>query len=98
MVCKISTASAQPSKTTRFRFCNEAISNLSNLKLWLEGNKLSLNVSKTQAILIGSRAKLQNISKGGDIRPKFIIDDEVVSMINEAKYLGIQIDKIFKLE
>ena len=73
---------------------NSAINDdLSNLKLWLEGNKLSLNVSKTQAMPIGSRAKLQNISNGADIRPKFIIDDEVVPMINEAKYLGIQMDK-----
>ena len=72
---------------------NSAINDdLSNLKLWLEGNKLSLNVSKTQAMLIGSRAKLQNISNGADIRPKFITDDEVVLMIKEAKYLGIQID------
>ena len=66
---------------------------LSNLKLWLEGNKLSLNLSKTQAMLISSRAKLQNISNGADIRPKFVIDGEVVPMINEAKYLGIQIEK-----
>ena len=73
---------------------NSAINDdFSNLKLWLEGNKLSLSVSKTQAMLIGCRAKLQNISNGDDIRPKFIIDDEVVPMINEAKYLGIQIDK-----
>ena len=73
---------------------NSAINDdLSNLKLWLEGNKLSLNVSKTQAMLIGSGAKLRNISNGDDIRPKFVIDDEVVPMINEAKYLGIQIDK-----
>ena len=73
---------------------NSAINDdLSNLKLWLGGNKLSLNVSKTQAMLIGSRAKLQNISNGADIRPKFIIDDEVVPMINKAKYLGIQIEK-----
>ena len=72
---------------------NSAINDdLSNLRLWLEGNKLSLSVSKTQAMLMGSRAKLQNISNGAEIRPKFVIDDEVVPMINEAKYLGIQID------
>ena len=73
---------------------NSAINDgLSNLKLWLEGNKLSLNVTKTQAMLIGSRTKLQNISNSDVISPKFVIDDEVVPMINEAKYLGIQIDK-----
>ena len=63
------------------------------LKLWLEGNKLSLNVTKNQSMLIGSRPKLQNISNSDVISPKFVIDDEVVPMINEAKYLGIQIDK-----
>ena len=40
-----------------------------------------------------SRAKLQNISNSDVISPMFVIDDEVVPMINEAKYLGIQIDK-----
>ena len=44
-------------------------------------------------MLIGSRAKLQNISNGDDIRSKFVIDDEVVPMINEAMYLGIRKDK-----
>ena len=49
---------------------NSAINDdLSNLKLWLEGNKLSLNVTKTQAMLIGSRAKLQNISNSDVIKP-----------------------------
>ena len=57
---------------------NSAINDdLSNLKLWLEGNKLSLNVTKTQAMLIGSRAKLQNISNSDVISPKFVIDDEL---------------------
>ena len=44
-----------------------------NLKLWLDGNKLSLNVSKTQAMLISSRAKLQNISNGDGNSSKFVI-------------------------
>ena len=65
---------------------NSAINDgLSNLKLLSEGNKLSLNVSKTQAMPIGSRAKLQNMSNGDDIRPKFVINNEVVPMINEDK-------------
>ena len=44
-------------------------------------------------IIIIIRAKLQKISNGADIRPKFNIDDDVVPMINEAKYLRKQIDK-----
>ena len=56
---------------------------------------MSVNVTKTPAILIGTRAKLQNISSSDSISPKFVVDDEVVPMINEAKYLGIKIDKTF---
>ena len=40
----------------------------------------SLNVT----MLIGSRAKLQNISNSDGISPKLVIDDEVVPMTNEA--------------
>ena len=73
---------------------NSAINDdFSNLQLWLEGNMLSLNVAKTQAMLIGSGAKLKNICNSDSINPKFVIDDDVLPMINEAKYLGIQIDK-----
>ena len=70
---------------------------LSNLKLWLKGNKLSLNVTKAQAMLIGSKEKpCQNICNSDGINPNFVIDDEVVPMINEAKYLGIQINKTLR--
>ena len=42
---------------------NAAINaDLEALKCWLEGNKLSLNVVKTQGMIIGSRCKLQSIN------------------------------------
>ena len=73
---------------------NSAINDdLSNLKLWLQTNMLSLNVTKTRAMLIGSWPKLQNICNSDGIYTKLSIDDEVVPMINETKYLGTQIDK-----
>ena len=50
---------------------------------------------KTRVRLIGSREKIQYISNSDGISPKVVIDDEVVLMINEAKYLGMQIDKTF---
>ena len=61
---------------------------LSNLKLWLGGNMLSLNVAKTQAMLIGS-TQPQNIyiSNSDGIRLRFVIGDEVVPMINVASIL-----------
>ena len=41
---------------------NETLnSDLDALKQWLEGNKLSLNVIKTQAMVIGSRPNLKEI-------------------------------------
>ena len=42
---------------------NEAINaDLAALKLWLQGNKLSLNVAKTEGMIIGSRRKLKKTS------------------------------------
>ena len=39
---------------------NEAINaDLAALKQWLQGNKLSLNVTKTEGMIIGSRGKLK---------------------------------------
>ena len=38
-------------------------SELKYLKKWLQGNKLSLNVIKTQAMVIGSRPNLKKISE-----------------------------------
>ena len=47
----------------------------------------------TQAMLIGSSAKLQNISDSNGISSKFVIDEKTVLMVNEARYLGVQIDE-----
>ena len=47
-------------------------------------------------MLIGRRPKVQNIDNicnSDGIYPKFVIEDQVVPMINESRYLGIQIDK-----
>ena len=35
---------------------------LSCIERWLQGNKLSLNVVKTQAIIIGSKPKIKNLN------------------------------------
>ena len=44
----------------------------------------------TESVIVQTE---KDISNSDVISPKFVIDDEVVPMINEAKYLGIQIDK-----
>ena len=51
---------------------NQAINiDLIALKGWLEGNKLSLNVAKTEAMIIGSNKKLHK--KGTPDAPKLLL-------------------------
>ena len=46
---------------------------LDSLKQWLEGNKLSLNVIKTQAMVLGSRPNIKKISDKSVPTPSFAI-------------------------
>ena len=68
--------------------------NLDLLKLqdWLHANKLSLNVVKTQSLIIGSGANIRKIENQPDAPPYFSIDDQDIEMITSTRYLGIQID------
>ena len=51
---------------------NETLkSDLDFLKQWREGNKLSLNVIKTQAVVIGSRPNVKKISDRSVPTPSF---------------------------
>ena len=43
-------------------------SELNDLKLWLQGNRLSLNVLKTQAMVVGSQGRRQPPESGVDSR------------------------------
>ena len=42
---------------------------LVNLQNWLHGNRLSLNVVKTQSLIIGSRPNIQKIEKQTEAKP-----------------------------
>ena len=68
-------------------------SELKCLKNWLQGNKLSLNVIKTQAMVIGSRPNLKKISEKTVSSPEFVIDDSPIELVDSIKYLGVQVDK-----
>ena len=48
---------------------------LCNLNQWLQGNKLSLNLIKIQAVLVGSRPNLEKIFDKQVQPPNFVIDD-----------------------
>ena len=71
---------------------NEAInSDLSKLETWLQGNKLSLNVAKTQSVLISTKQK-HNSLKSRNKALELKIRDIELEVVQKAKYLGVQID------
>ena len=61
---------------------------LNNLSCWLKANKLSLNVAKTELMVIGSRQRLS--VKCDDLKIK--IDDQIIKRVDYTKSLGLTID------
>ena len=73
---------------------NETLnSDLDSLKQWLEGNKLSLNIIKIHAMVIGSRPNFKKISDKVVPTTSFTISNLHIDVVANAKYLGIQLDK-----
>ena len=91
---------------TSISFSSNSISTISNvfnkdlesLRIWLEENKLSLNVAKTHCILIGSRNKIRALNRSNTTMPSIYIGDNKVSPITSIKYLGVQVDQYLKWE
>ena len=77
---------------------NEAInSDLERLQIWLGGNKLSLNVAKTQSMILGSSSNLKkHHMDNGDPKINLHINEENLDMIGSNEYLGVQIDSELK--
>ena len=71
---------------------NEAINNdLIQLETWLKDNKLSLNVAKTNSMLISTKQK-HKILKNRDEDLKLKIRNKELEVIQKTKYLGVTID------
>ena len=62
---------------------------LANIKEWLIANKLTLNKSKTEFMLIGSRQKLRTFDKS----PSLVIDGAPLNRVSNTKSLGVTIDE-----
>ena len=69
---------------------------LENLKLWLHGNKLSLNVTKTTSVLIGTRHIINDRSTTEPLRANFVISGEPIEQKPSVKYLEVYIDNKLK--
>ena len=61
---------------------------LSNIHKWLLCNKLTLNTTKTEFMLIGSRQKLSILSESLEL----LIDNVPIKQVSTTKSLGILID------
>ena len=61
---------------------------LNNLSCWLRANKLSLNVAKTELMVIGSRQRLSVQCYDVEIK----IDDQIIKSVDHTKSLGLTID------
>ena len=58
----------------------------------LGGNTLSLNVAKTQAMMIGSKQKLNGSNHPKDSSASIRINADDIRWVGNTKYIGIQID------
>ena len=65
---------------------------LSNIYQWLVANKLTLNVSKTEYMIIGSRNNLSKIN----VDPTIKIGGESINRVKTTKSLGVVIDDKLK--
>ena len=65
---------------------------LNNVKAWLSSNKLSLNIAKTEYILIGSCPKIRSI----DVQPTVKIGTRPIKKVKCTKLLGVEIDEHLK--
>ena len=62
---------------------------LESVNRWFIANKLTLNTTKTEFMLIGSRQKLKTISRF----PSLSINDNPIDQVTTTKSLGVYIDE-----
>ena len=65
---------------------------LVNIEKWLQGNKLSLNVVKTQAMIVGSMQNVNKMAVQPTLLPVFHVGGTDIDLVNKVKYLGVHID------
>ena len=69
---------------------------LESLRKWLRGNKLTLNVTKTTSMIIGTNRKLHESNSGELIQAHFKISGEAIEQKTSVKYLGVILDNQMK--
>ena len=59
----------------------------------MKGNKLFFDVPKTQDLVVGSKTKIEKITKIVVEPPQFLIGDSQVENVDHTKYLTVIIEK-----
>ncbi|XP_022777752.1 uncharacterized protein LOC111319200 [Stylophora pistillata] len=62
---------------------------LSNVYEWLSANKLTLNMTKTEFMLIASNQKLSQFTES----PSLFINENAIEQVTSAKSLGVYVDQ-----
>ena len=68
---------------------------LENISNWMRINKLSLNVSKSEFMVVGHRRKLNKV---GNEVSNIVLNNEVIKRVAKIKYLGININESLNWE
>ena len=63
------------------------------LKTQVDENKLSLNTTKTQSLLIESLYKIKVLERPDISKLSLSIEDELISSVAKTKFLGLQVDQ-----
>ena len=68
---------------------------LENISTWMRINKISLNASKSEFMVVGHRRKLNRVHNEV---PNLVLNNEVIKRIEKIKYLGININESLNWE
>ena len=67
---------------------------LSNMKQWLDSNRLSLNTLKTKCLFTGTRQRISLLPS----EPHKCLDGHSIESINSYECLGVQVDETLSWE
>ena len=71
---------------SKFDIINNELQEVTN---WFKANKLSVNASKTNFMLLGTNHKLSRLDESASI----ILDNTNLERVNDTKFLGVTIDE-----
>ena len=69
--------------------CDDLNEELTNTSEWVRSNKLSLNASKSEFVIVGHKRQLNGTEKSVQL----MIDENSVRRVHEVIYLGLEVDE-----